>query len=216
MRIRTQEELSDYLASDLGWRKKELTDIRRLAQIASNHQRRRVLMRCGVALMYAHFEGFTRKAGQAYLEYVACQRLSNDSLARNFLALNLKDVLSSVAMSRKASAYMRGVELLLDRGTDRARIPYKTAVDTESNLSSKVLEEIVFVLGLDFTPYATKSKLIDSRLLGRRNHIAHGELLHLDEEDYDELHESVIELLNVFRNQIENAAALGLYRRNIA
>jgi MAE_28990/MAE_18760-like HEPN len=214
MKIRTREMLSDYLASDLAWRKKELTDIRQLVQLAANASRRRVLARCGVALLYAHFEGFTRQAGRAYLEYVAAQRLPNDRLARNFLAVMLCDLMSPVAVSRKPSSYSRAVELFLDEGASRAWIPYKTAVDTESNLSSKVLREIVFTLGLDYAAYETKEKLIDSRLLARRNHIAHGESIDIDDADYDELHGSVIGILNCMRNQIDNAAAQRAFARS--
>jgi hypothetical protein len=206
--------LSDRLAGDLGWRKKELTDIRQLAQLAGNQPRRRVLTRCGVALLYAHFEGFTRQAGQAYLEYVAAQRLTYDKIARNLMAVALCESLSPVADSRKASVYQRGVHLLLDSGAERAMIPYKTAVKTDSNLSSKVLKEILFVLGLDYGLYASKEKLIDGRLLARRNHVAHGEDIGLDDEDYDELHESVIEMLNLLRNQIENAVAQRIFLRS--
>jgi hypothetical protein len=166
--------------------------------------------------LYAHFEGFTRYAAQAYLEYVASRRLTNEALAKNFLALGLRDALAPVSSSRKASAFGAGVQFFLDRGSERARIPYKTAVDTESNLSSRVLEEIIYVLGLDFAPYAGKSKLIDARLLGRRNHIAHGEYLSLDDVDYDELHEGVISLMENLRNQIENAVTLELYKRGAA
>ena len=214
MKIRTFEILSDYLSRDLGWRKKELTDIRQLTQLAANISRRRVLTRCGIALLYAHFEGFTKQAGQAYLEYVAVQRLSNDQIARNFLAMSLSHLMSPVAARRKPSSYERVVELFLDEGAKRAHIPYKTAVDTESNLSSKVLREIVFTLGLDYSPFESKEKLVDIRLLARRNHIAHGERLDLDETDYDELHVSIIDILNCLRNQIENAAARRTFARS--
>lgn len=213
MKLRTKEMLSDYLSSDLGWRKKELSDIRRLAQLNKSTLRQRVLIRSGIALLYAHFEGFTRQAGKAYLEYVASQRLTYNLLERNFLALGLMDVLSSVTSSRKASSFECGVQFLLESGPERARIPYKTAIDTESNLSSKVLKEIIFVLGLDYSPYESKAKLIDSRLLGRRNSIAHGEIVSIDDEDYDQLHNSVIEIINCLRNQIENAAVQETFRR---
>lgn len=213
MKLRSQEALSDYLAGDLGWRKKELTDIRQLVQLAANAPRRRALTRCGIALMYAHFEGFTKQAGRAYLEYVAAQRLTNNEVAPNFLALALSELVAPVAGSRKALSYEQAVGLFLNEGASRARISYKTAIDTESNLSSKVLRNIIFTLGLDYSEYASKEKLIDSRLLGKRNHIAHGEEVELDDVDYDELHESVIELMNCLRNQIENAAALRTYAR---
>lgn len=213
MKIRTQEMLSDCLSGDLGWRKLELSDLRKLVQLAPSAQRRRVLTRAGIALMYAHFEGFTKRAGSAYLEYVAAQRLKYNEIASNFLAVALCDLIAPFSGSRKASSYSSAVDLLLQQGEARARVPYKTAIDTESNLSSKVLRDIAFTLGLDYSPYESKEKLIDSRLLGKRNHIAHGDEIALDDVDYDELHSSVIEMMNCLRNQIENAAAMKAYAR---
>jgi len=215
MKLRTQEMLSDFVAGDIAWRKKELGDLRHIAQTAGGPARRQLMTRCAIALMYAHLEGFTKQAGRAYLEYVAAQKLTNDQIAQNFLALTLADMLASVHASRKPSAYARAVQLLASGGAERARVPYKTGVDTESNLSSRVLQEVIYTLGLDYSPYASKEKLLDSRLLAKRNHIAHGENVQLDDVDYDELHYGVIEMMECLRNQIENAAALRSFVRAV-
>lgn len=213
MKIRTLEMLSDYLSRDLAWRKKELTDIRRIFQLSVHSTRRRALTRCGIALLYAHFEGYTKQAGKAYLEYIAAQRLKNSELSSNLRAVTLRELLSSVEGSRRPSAYQPVVDLFESQDEVRAKIPFKTAIDTESNLSSRVLREIIFILGLDYSTYESKQMLIDSRLLGRRNHIAHGEPIDIDDEDYDELHHNVILLLNLLRNQIEVAATSRSYAK---
>jgi len=54
--------------------------------------------------------------------------------------------------------------------------------------------------------------LIDTRLLKTRNEIAHGNYLILDREEYRELQEEVIAMLDIFRNQIENAALQQEYK----
>lgn len=69
------------------------------------------------------------------------------------------------------------------------------------------------MLGLDYSPYATKEKIIDERLLGLRNNIAHGKYLTIDLRDYLELHSEVITMLNTFRNQIDNSANTQSYLR---
>ncbi len=76
------------------------------------------------------------------------------------------------------------------------------------------MKEITHILGIDFSPYSTKSMLIDFKLLKTRNEIAHGEYSVFDKEEYIELHVEVIAMLDIFRNQIENAAINKDYMRN--
>ena len=97
---------------------------------------------------------------------------------------------------------------------ERSTLPYKGAIDTESNLSSTVLKEIIWCLGLDYSPYETSEKIIDFKLLGRRNFIAHGIVMPVDLAEYIDLHNRVITLMDIFKNQIENSAVTKSYIRN--
>ncbi len=94
-----------------------------------------------------------------------------------------------------------------------AELP-KDIISTASNLSSEILREITSILGIDFSPYSTKSVLIDTKLLKTRNEIAHGEYSIFDREEYIELHAEIIAMLDLFRTQIENAAINEDYIRN--
>lgn len=91
--------------------------------------------------------------------------------------------------------------------------PYETAIDTESNLSSKVLKEIIWCLGFEYTPYETNEKFLDERLLAKRNFITHGEKLLVDIKEYSEIHQRIISLMDVFKTQIENSAITGSFKR---
>ena len=78
MSVRTLEQLYDFLSGELAWRTKELVTLKALVeQTSPSRERRRVLLRAGVALLYAHWEGFVKRAGSAYLEFVDLQRLKN-------------------------------------------------------------------------------------------------------------------------------------------
>jgi hypothetical protein len=86
-------------------------------------------------------------------------------------------------------------------------------IDTQSNLSSEVLEELLERLGLDGSPLVTKHHFIDFSLLKPRNSIAHGEYLDFSSEAYIDAHDEVLGLLNMVRNIVSNAASNGAYRR---
>lgn len=213
MTIRTLEQLSDSLAKDLVWRKKELANLRSLIDNSSiSSSQERVLLRSGITILYAHWEGFIKTAASNYLEYVAMQRLRYDELSSNFVALALKTKLNQVNETSKATIFTEAIEFIRTELNKRSLVPYKDIVQTGSNLSSSVLKEITCVLGLDYSFYETKQILIDSKLLAKRNYVAHGEYIRLDKEDYLQLHSQVINMMDTFRNQIDNCATIESYR----
>jgi len=215
MKIRTAEMLSDKLSQDLSWRKKELTDLKYIIQLGSvSKVRKNVLGRCGIAILYAHWEGFIKISSIRFLEFISSQRLTNAELSDNLLSLIIKHKTSQLIRTKKASSLHFVTEFFMYELNDRSLLPYKNVIDTESNLSSKVFREVVWCLGLDYSPYATSEKIIDEKLLGRRNHVAHGEYLPIDLQDYSDLHDRVISLMNTFRNQVENSAVTKSFIRS--
>ena len=212
MSIRTLDDLTDRLAGELAWRKKELSDFKYyVGLMPPDSTRRKVLGRCGVAMLYAHWEGFVKIAGRYFLEFIAMQRLRNEELHPNLLTLSMKRKVPFSPNTLKASEFGKITDFFLSQMPNRTTIPYRTAIDTESNLSSAVLREILWCLGLDYSPYETKEKFIDSRLLGRRNFVAHGEAVTVDPCEYDEMRADVIAMMTTLKTQIENSAMLKSY-----
>lgn len=206
MSIRTVEQLSDTLSKDIAWRKKELSEVKALVEAKSvSDQRHKVLVRSGVCILYSHWEGFVKLAANSYIEYVREQKLTYKQLSSNFLALAMKEQLKKAKETNKPSLYIPVCDFFLSELNQRCSLP-KDTISTASNLSSEILKEITYILGIDFSYYSTKSVLIDTKLLKTRNEIAHGNYLIFDREEYIELHREVIEMLDIFRNQIENAA----------
>ena len=142
------------------------------------------------------------------------QKLCYGELASNFLALAMKEKLKEAKETNKPSLYIPVCDFFLEELNQRCSLP-KDAISTASNLSSEIFKEITHTLGIDFSPYSTKSVLIDTKLLKTRNEIAHGEYSIFDKEEYIELHREVIAMLDLFRNQIENAAINEDYKRNL-
>ncbi|MCL1474637.1 MAE_28990/MAE_18760 family HEPN-like nuclease [Argonema antarcticum] len=214
MSIRTVEQLSDKLSADLAWRKKELSEIKSLVEAKNvSDQRHKVLVRSGVCILYSHWEGFVKLAANSYLEYVRLRRLTYNQLSSNFLALAMKEKLKEAKETNKPSLYIPVCDFFLSELDQRCILP-KDAISTASNLSSEILKEITDILGIDFSLYSTKSQLIDTKLLKTRNEIAHGNYLVFDREEYIELHREVIAMLDIFRDQIANAAIEKKFMRN--
>lgn len=211
--IRTKEDLIDKIAGEYIWRLREINEMKHLTQndITSPLQKK-VLCRAGIALMYAHWEGFVKKSGTYFLEYVSAQRHCIGDLKSNFVTLIVKGRIDSAHVSNKYSAFDEVTKYILCNQQSRARIPIKNVVDTQSNLSTTVLKEILWCLGLDFNPFESREKLIDKKLVSRRNHIAHGQDIEIELSDFTEMVDEVLGLMTTFRNQLENSTMTEGYK----
>ncbi|MFM5889533.1 MAG: MAE_28990/MAE_18760 family HEPN-like nuclease [Dolichospermum sp.] len=211
MKIRTLEQLSDKLAQELAWRKKELSILKSLIDSKSSETaKRNALLRSGITMLYAHWEGFVKVSANSYVEFVAMQKLSYNQLANNFIALAMKDQLDQAKETEKATIYNEVAEFFMTRLNERSVIKYEFRITT-SNLSSSVFKEIICMIGLDYSFYESKEVLMNEKLLQQRNSIAHGNYLEIDQKDYDELHTIVIGMMDTLRNQIDNAASIKQY-----
>jgi MAE_28990/MAE_18760-like HEPN len=215
-KIRTSNELSDRLSEDLAWRKKELSALKGLIETKSFQiQKNKVLTRSGIAILYAHWEGYIKCAATAYLELVSRQQhLKYYDLTDNFIAIAMKSKLDAASGTNQATIHNEVIYFLTESMDQRIELPSKDVIKTASNLSSSVLQQILALLGIDYRPYEMKQVLIDEKLLAKRNKIAHGEFLDVDIDSYRELHEEVIDMMDLFRDQIENHAVQKLYLRS--
>jgi len=214
MSIRTEEDLIDKIAEERIWRVKEISQMKNLITTPSiTSEKKSVLYRSFLALLYAHWEGFVKKTGTYYLEFISNQRIPLKELQNNFVTLCLKGKIDIATKSKKYSTFDHLTDILIDKADNALNLPYKKVVNTESNLSSSVLKEICWCLGVDYTFFESKEKFIDSHLLARRNHIAHGEELKVDENDIIEIIDEVLILLDILRSEIENSIHLKRYRK---
>lgn len=212
-KLQSLSRLQDYLDKDFSWRLKELADLK-LAVRRPDALLRKTLIRAAVPLLYAHWEGFVKNATTAYVNFVDSQRLRYDELASCFITFGVKRRLAELSASRQAASNIATVEFFLAGLGQRANLKLSRAVDTESNLSSTVFENIAISVGLQTAPYETRYNFMDESLLKRRNTIAHGDYLNLDSVDCRKLIDGVATMLRAYKTDIENAASTSSYLRN--
>jgi HEPN superfamily RiboL-PSP-like protein len=212
-RLSTVSLFVDYIDDEFAWRHKELIDVSLVIKQTSDSGIRRTLLRAAVPLLYAHWEGFIKKASEAVINFVAEQRLRHDELATCFWVLGVKGQLHTLAESGNAKDAAKALESILESGARRARFTAKGNVSTDSNLSSRVLERISGTIGIDYSLFEPSAPLIDGALLDRRNHIAHGQLEYVDEERFYSLMTDVFGLMRMYKDAVENMVIQGKYKR---
>ena len=204
-KIRTASHLQELLDDEFSWRLKELHDIRSAARAAAGATSQKTFIRAGVALLYAHWEGFVKAGADAYVNYLSCSGLRHTDLRSCFIALALKRHIHGFLSSTSSAATVKTLEVIVAELAGPARLPIRNSVDTRSNLSSVVFTDILGWLGFNEQQYSTKFHLIDEGLLRRRNAIAHGNYLELEEPAFSDLMNQVVQLLRWFKTDIENA-----------
>jgi len=209
--MRTLEELDDALDADLAWRRTELHSLLSSIRVERGPAGD-CLRRAGAALLYAHWEGYTKNAFENYWKYVARRGLRYKELSFNFVALGIERELTRNQGDGNISKLIGRVRRIMACHDDRALMSARD-IDMQSNLNSEVLSELFEKLGLDGSLLVTKHHFIDFSLLKNRNSIAHGEYLMLSVDAYTEAHTEVLNLMGSVRNIVSNAASTGQYRR---
>lgn len=210
--ITTLTQLQDALDTDMAWRVREVAYFQNASRTLKGPAAQ-TYIRAGIALVYAHWEGFVKVSSEAYIEFVQGQGHSYKELKACFSVLGLKERLSLLAESKQLKTNVAIVEFLIDGLHKRAEMGLGNAVKTESNLSSSVFSNIATSINIDASKYATKSNLIDIELLKRRNKIAHGEFLDIKHGEFLRLSNAVLELMRNYKTDIENAASQKDYIR---
>lgn len=204
MKIRTAAQLLEHLDADMAWRLKEVHELRSAVQGAKG-KNVDAHIRAGVAMLYAHWEGFIKGAANAYVTYLAFRADKMQDMQPCFVALSLKSKLIGATESGKADMAVSAVAALLDEMDKPIRLPSSEAISAQSNLSSTVFQNITRWIGIDASQYSSRFALIDKTLLETRNSIAHGDYLVIDAPRFEGLVTEILEILRWFKTDIENA-----------
>ncbi len=213
-RLQTQNQLQDFLDAEFGWRIKEISALKAAVK-SSPYISEQTLVRASIALLYAHWEGFIKSAATAYVTYVNNQGLSYSELQTCFVVLGFKKTLHDAQQSKQSQLNVTLVEFIRDGLGEKSKLKIDTAINTESNLSAAVFENILQAVGFEVSPYEAKTNLINESLLKRRNTIAHGEYIGVAKEDWSKLADEVLQMLRQFKTDIENAMVMSSFKRKV-
>jgi len=217
--IKSFDQLSDTLAKDSEWRKKELIDMQTIIELNGKPD---YLLRAGFVMLCAHFEGSIRYVSNAYLAYISGLKLTTSQLNASFAAIKLKSHGNSVLQKDGEKAKTLAVKTLIEKYhsilnetfflklTDEG-MPYvddyEEAIKTDSNPSSVVLRQITAVLCLDYESlFLSREPFLDESLVARRHNVAHGKKYLVDYELYREAQKYVLEMLDKYSDAILAAA----------
>ena len=213
MELRTLEGFEAYLTEELKWRLSELENWETMMRACRPHQQPGAL-RAGVTLLYAHWEGYIKEAARSYLEFVNNKRLKVSQLRSELVGITLRGALGKGEQSKKSTDHTALIEILRNETLNKAIIPHaRTTINTYSNLSFDVFEDIMHSIGCDSSRHEISRTLIDVRLVKNRNTIAHGEELFVQHDDWLVIRKRVVEILKDVRTQLQNAAMLEQYKR---
>lgn len=202
-KIETVEELETKLQEDLAWRKKEMLSIKMMADKGDANES--ILLRSGITMLCAHFEGFVKFASNCYVKYVSAQKINTCLLKDNFMAYSLTNAIKQCSNTEKISVYQKVIDKV--RGIyDAPFCEKRDVISTHSNPSSTELKEIVTSIGLETDIFDLKANYIDSNLLNNRHKVVHGECYPIDKEDFRKTFEVIMELIEQYEELIVQAA----------
>lgn len=209
--IRTLVQLQDTLDREMAWRVKEISAFSIVSKGASPSKK--FFIRAGIALVYAHWEGFIKGASEFYLSYVHNQRHKYSELKSCFAVFGLKAKLQNLAVSRRSKPNIEIFDFIVSELDSQANMQLSSAINTESNLTSVVFENIAASLNIDVSRYETKFNLIDESLVRRRNQVAHGEFVDIGAKEFGELVDEVLQLMRDYKVDLLNAASMKEYKK---
>lgn len=210
MKIRTKEQLLDFIQAERSWRRKELTNIKSLVH-SSREVHNHTIIRSAVLLLYSHWEGYVKRVFEGFFYYLNFKSLKHKDLKINLIALSSSREMTHNLSHKRFSSYLKSVRYILeDCNEKKFKVNVNDCVDTKSNLNVEVMDELLSMLGIDTDYFSNNILHIDNRLLRYRNAIAHGERTDnnpnyfVSSEDFDDLYEKVNELTDSFESLILN------------
>lgn len=203
MKIRSTDELEDYIAMEYAWRRKELTNISNVTR-GGRKGMQESLFRSAIPIIYAHWEGFVKQSSIAKMKYLIARGFKYCDLHPSFHVYAILDANDGQLPAKRFEAWVD-----ITSGKINLKEPLSPSsvnfIDAKSNLNSEVLREIAIKVGVNYQAFELKANWIDETLLDARNKICHGERAPISLEEFDNLYSETTALIELYKNEILNS-----------
>lgn len=183
-----------------------------------------------LVFLYANYEGFIKYSLELYIETINSLELKccdvNYSIALSSINKYIDNIYSQEKHPKlknflpddtKLHAMYRKIEFLKKYDNfwnTNVSIPDEI-INTESNLMPYVLKKLLYILGLDIDWIDNKIVGNITRLVKTRHNIAHGVFIKsIDKKSYNEIENSVFEILDNVTKLLINNLTNGLYLKS--
>lgn len=211
VKIKSRSQLNDLIDKDLAERKHEITFLINLLNEKKINRMAYALAKSLIVIAYSHWEGFVKLTSARYLAYVNFLSIPKSDMNNRLNAVGFAwfDDLSGMAKCDLVNEAYK----IITEDDYKFNFPIDPLVSTESNLNSSVLKKIIADIGSDSTAFESDYLFLDKKLLKFRNQYAHGESLFADIDEALLIGNTVISMLNKYRDLVENMIATEQYRK---
>ena len=204
--MRMSASLIETIAENLDQRRLEFTKLRRVLLNYIGTPIEPAVVRMGIPMIYALWEGYIKEVCQLYLEYieknVPCIVDLQPAILGYMWTSELRPLTGGLNFARKTAV----ASLALGSASTPVAFPdTEKEINTKSNLNYRVLEDIANHLCLDIAALTTWKFHLNA-LVNLRNNIAHGARpTSLCYADFDEYSRNTIALMEAFEGVICDA-----------
>ena len=214
-------EFRNDMEESLSWRMDELRVLKNLLRENNNVP----VVKTLIVMLYAHFEGFFKDCLECYIKYINStgkllkyftDSLITASLNREYAAFEdlnrrCKELSTTPPAEDFLHKYHRRKELTQKLTSDylnrEIRIDDKI-INTKSNLDYNVVQENMYILGLNYNHFLDKQYNI-TKLVNLRNSVAHGSQREpIEFEEFEKIERDIFEIMNEEMMLYENKVNL--------
>ncbi|KXZ73440.1 hypothetical protein AVENLUH5627_00596 [Acinetobacter venetianus] len=202
MNVKTTSLLIDYIENEKGWRTKELLNFRsRSLSIKGVDQTS--MFKLGICLVYSHWEGFVKNSGAAFFTFLVKNGFKYKDLQDRYKVCAFLDHFDGQYPHKNFKSNLVIVKNQIDFNKSISIDPTRF-IDTKSNLTYEILEEILEKIGLNNTNFVLKKNFIDESLVRLRNAISHGEYRTISQKEFLDVYDETMVLIENFFTEIVN------------